>query len=46
MQAMEFPVRGAAPFGEPGGFILFGENAAELAANVRSLDFDLREWKG
>jgi len=35
MQAMEFPV-----------FILFGENAAELAANVRSLDFDLREWKG
>ena len=41
MLAMEFLVRGATQFGEPGVFMMFEENAAELAANVRSLGFDL-----
>jgi len=41
MLAMEFLVRGATQFGEPGVFMLFEENAAELTANVRSLGFDL-----
>lgn len=39
--ALEFLVRGATQFGEPGVFIMFEENAAELTANVRSLGFDL-----
>ena len=41
MLAVEFLVRGAAQFGEPGVFMMFEENAAELTANVRSLGFDL-----
>ena len=41
MLAVEFLVRGATKFGEPGVFMMFEENAAELKANVRSLDFDL-----
>ncbi len=41
MLAMEFLVRGATQFGEPGVFMMFEENAAELTANVRSLGFDL-----
>jgi circadian clock protein KaiC len=41
MLAAEFLVRGATEFGEPGVFMLFEENAAELIANVRSLGFDL-----
>jgi circadian clock protein KaiC len=41
--AMEFLVRGATQFGEPGVFMMFEENARELAANVRSLGFDLDE---
>lgn len=41
MLAMEFLVRGATLFGEPGVFMMFEENAAELTANVRSLGFDL-----
>jgi circadian clock protein KaiC len=41
MLAVEFLVRGATEFGEPGVFMLFEENAAELTANVRSLGFDL-----
>jgi len=41
MLAMEFLVRGATEFGEPGVFMMFEENAAELTANVRSLGFDL-----
>ena len=32
---------GATQFGEPGVFMMFEENAAELTANVRSLGFDL-----
>ncbi len=41
MLAVEFLVRGAVEFGEPGVFMMFEENAAELTANVRSLGFDL-----
>ena len=41
MLAMEFLVRGATQFGEPGVFMMFEENAAELEANVGSLGFDL-----
>ena len=43
MLAMEFLVRGATQFGEPGVFMMFEENAAELSANVRSLGFDLEK---
>ena len=39
--AMEFLVRGATDFKEPGVFVAFEETAAELAQNVRSLGFDL-----
>ena len=41
MLALEFLVRGATQFGEPGVFMMFEENAQELTANVRSLGFDL-----
>lgn len=41
MLAMEFLVRGATQFDQPGVFMMFEENAAELTANVRSLGFDL-----
>jgi circadian clock protein KaiC len=39
--AMEFIVRGATEFNEPGIFMAFEETALELAQNVRSLGFDL-----
>jgi circadian clock protein KaiC len=39
--AMEFLVRGATQFNEPGVFMAFEETAAELTANVASLGFDL-----
>jgi circadian clock protein KaiC len=39
--AMEFLVRGAIQYGEPGVFIAFEETPTELAQNVRSLGFDL-----
>jgi circadian clock protein KaiC len=39
--AMEFLVRGATQFGEPGVFISFEEPEADLIENVRSLGFDL-----
>jgi circadian clock protein KaiC len=39
--AVEFLVRGAVQFGEPGVFIAFEETEAELKANVASLGFDL-----
>ena len=39
--AVEFLVRGAREFGEPGVFIAFEETADELARNVTSLGFDL-----
>jgi circadian clock protein KaiC len=41
--SMEFLVRGATEFGEPGVFMAFEETAEELAQNVRSLGFDLDE---
>src|SRR6478736_5992919 len=39
--AIEFLVRGAMEFDEPGVFMAFEETAEELAQNVRSLGFDL-----
>ena len=39
--SMEFLVRGATEFGEPGLFVAFEETAPELTQNVRSLGFDL-----
>jgi circadian clock protein KaiC len=41
--AMEFLVNGATQYDEPGVFIAFEENADELAQNVASLGFDLKE---
>jgi circadian clock protein KaiC len=41
--AMEFLVRGAVQFDEPGVFMAFEETAEELAANVASLGFDLKK---
>ena len=43
MLAMEFLVRGATQYGEPGVFMMFEESEAELTANVRSLGFDLEK---
>src|SRR3954447_15797608 len=39
--AMEFLIRGATQYEEPGVFIAFEESAEELAQNVRSLGFDV-----
>ncbi len=39
--AVEFLVRGATKYGEPGLFVAFEERAEELAMNVRSMGFDL-----
>ena len=39
--AMEFLIRGATEFGEPGVFLAFEETPEELAQNVRSLGFDV-----
>ena len=41
LMAIEFIVRGALEFGEPGVFVAFEEKAEELALNVASLGFDL-----
>src|SRR5664279_6486457 len=41
--AMEFLVRGATEYGEPGVFMAFEETAEELAANVTSLGFDVNK---
>lgn len=43
MLAMEFLVRGATQFGEPGVFMAFEETAQDLAQNVASLGFDLQD---
>jgi len=40
---MEFLVRGATQFGEPGVCLSFEETAEELASNVASLGFDLAD---
>ena len=39
--AMEFLIRGATDYDEPGVFMAFEETAADLTQNVRSLGFDL-----
>ena len=39
--SMEFVVRGAVTYGEPGVFMSFEETSEELAKNVASLGFDL-----
>lgn len=41
--AMEFLVRGATVYNEPGVFMSFEETDAELAINVASLGFDLKQ---
>ena len=41
LMAMEFLVRGAVQFGEPGVFMSFEETGGELKSNVASLGFDL-----
>ncbi|GAB3279007.1 circadian clock protein KaiC [Larkinella harenae] len=41
--SLEFVVRGALEFNEPGVFVAFEEKADELAANVASLGFDLNQ---
>jgi circadian clock protein KaiC len=41
--AMEFLVNGAMQYDEPGVFLAFEENVEELAQNVASLGFDLKE---
>ncbi|MBN1998327.1 circadian clock protein KaiC [candidate division KSB1 bacterium] len=41
--AMEFLVRGATQYNEPGVFISFEETKKELTANVASLGFDLND---
>src|SRR5687767_9827612 len=41
MLAMEFLVRGATEFGEPGVFMSFEETADDLVQNVASMGFDL-----
>jgi circadian clock protein KaiC len=41
--AMEFLANGAIQYDEPGVFVAFEENAEELAQNVASLGYDLKE---
>ena len=41
--AMEFLVRGAVQFGEPGVYMSFEETSEELTKNVSSLGFDLNQ---
>ncbi|MDO8313343.1 MAG: ATPase domain-containing protein, partial [Sideroxyarcus sp.] len=41
--AMEFLVRGAMQYDEPGVFMAFEENAKDLTQNVASLGFDLKD---
>src|SRR5450756_1049895 len=41
--AMEFLVRGATQFNEPGVFMAFEETAKDLTKNVDSLGFDLKD---
>jgi circadian clock protein KaiC len=42
---VEFLVHGALDYGEPGVLLVFEENAKDLAANVRSLGFDLEQME-
>src|SRR5436190_24301440 len=41
--SVEFIVRGAMQFGEPGVFVAFEEKAEELTMNVASMAFDLKK---
>lgn len=41
--AMEFLINGAIQYNEPGVFVAFEENAEELAQNVASLGFDVKD---
>jgi circadian clock protein KaiC len=43
LMGVEFLVRGAVEYGEPGVFMSFEEPASDLAKNVASLGFDLNE---
>lgn len=43
--AMEFLVRGALEFGEPGVFLSFEETSQDLVENARSLGFDLQRLR-
>lgn len=43
LMSMEYIVRGALEFNEPGVFMAFEEKAEELAMNVASLGFDLNQ---
>ena len=43
LMSMEFLVRGAIDYNEPGVFMAFEETAEELAQNVASLGFDLNK---
>jgi len=43
--AMEFLVRGATEYNEPGLFVAFEETEEELTQNVASLGFDLRDLR-
>ena len=45
LMAMEFLVRGAVQYDEPGVFMSFEETGEELAANVASLGFDLNDLR-
>jgi circadian clock protein KaiC len=44
--AMEFLVRGALEYGEPGVFMSFEETVDDLVENARSLGFDLQRLSG
>ena len=44
--AMEFLVRGAQQYDEPGVFVSFEESADDLAQNVASMGFDLKALEG
>ena len=43
LMSIEFIVRGAVAYNEPGVFVAFEEKSEELATNVASLGFDLRK---
>jgi len=43
LMSIEFIIRGALEFGEPGVFMAFEEKAEELSTNVASLGFDLEQ---
>ena len=46
LMAMEFLIRGATDYGDPGVFVSFEERPADLTANVSSLGFNLKGITG